>query len=180
MKEPIENILACLSSWNDVKEKKPKVTSGSFNDHTITSQMTLDECYRIITGKSKAEFDEASRKWVEEYKRQEREIQQRIPSMVEEYKEKAKGLIKEGEWEYFCKILPIRCGDLYHGLEIQSMLDIIRVLLNNKDDMAVALDEAHKVFDNQNHSGMSAGLVMRLVQRFSPVFGNEFLERERI
>ena len=24
MKEPIENILACLSNWNDAKEKKPK------------------------------------------------------------------------------------------------------------------------------------------------------------
>ncbi len=157
--------------------KTGDVTSGSFNNYTITSQMTLDKCYRIITGKSMAEFEEAVRKRAEEYERKEKELQERAPAMVEEYKEKAKGLIKDGEWDYFVKILPIRVGDLYHGMEIQSMLDIIRVLLDNKEDEAAALDEAVKVFEDQGHSGCSAGLVIGLVKRFSPVLGEEFVER---
>ncbi|MBR1809623.1 MAG: hypothetical protein IJ776_09600 [Paludibacteraceae bacterium] len=153
------------------------VTSGSFNDHTITSQMTLDKCYQIITGKSKAEFDEDLRKRAEEYKRQEKEHQERVPATVEEYKEKAKGFIKESEWDYFVKILPIRCSDLYHGMEIQSMLDIIRVLMYNKEDTATALEQAEKVFYEQGHSGMSGNLVLNLVKRFSPVLGDEFKKK---
>ena len=157
--------------------KTGDVTCGSFNDHTITSQMTLDKCYRIITGQSKTEFEEAVRKRAEEYERREKELQERVPAMVEEYKEKAKGLIKESEWDYFVKILPVRCSDLYHGFEIQSMLDIIRVLMDNKDDTAAALDKAGKVFEEQGHSGMSASLVLSLVKRFSPVLGDEFKEK---
>ena len=45
---------------------------------------------------------------------------------------------------------------------------------------AAALDEAVKVFNNQGHSGCSAGLVMALVKRFSPVLGEEFVERVKI
>lgn len=157
--------------------KTGDVTSGSFNNHTITSQMTLDKCYKVIVGKSKEEFMDEQRKRKERYEQEERERQQHIPEIVEEYKEKAKGLIKEGEWDYFVKILPIRVGDLYHGMEIQSMLDIIRVLLDNKEDEAAALDEAVKVFEDQGHSGCSASLVMGLVKRFSPVLGEEFVER---
>lgn len=157
--------------------KTGEVISGSFNGHTITSQMTLDKCYKVIVGKSKEEFMDEQRKRQERYEKEEREHQQHIPEKVEEYKEKAKGLIKEGEWDYFVKILPIRVGDLYHGMEIQSMLDIIRVLLDNKEDEAAALDEAVKVFEDQGHSGCSAGLVMGLVKRFSPVLGEEFVER---
>ena len=181
MKEILFNggmdIIRAFQALHEEAIRTGEVISGSFNGHTITSQMTLDKCYRIITGESMAEFEEAVRKRAEEYERKEKELQERFPAMVEEYKEKAKGLIKEGEWDYFVKILPIRVGDLYHGMEIQSMLDIIRVLLDNKEDEAAALDEAVKVFNNQGHSGCSASLVMNLVKRFSPVLGEEFVER---
>lgn len=152
-------------------------TVGEFNGKVLASDMTLDECYMKVTGKTKAEFDAETKRQVEEYERKEREHKEHIPAIVEKYKEEAKGLIKEEEWDYFLKVLPIRVGDLYHGIEIQNMLEIINVLKENKDDERKALDAAGKVFDEQGHSGMSAGLVAQLVRKFSPWFGNEFFEK---
>lgn len=147
---------------------------GEFNGKVIASDMTLDECYVKITGKTKAEHDDECKKQVEEYERQEREHKERIPEIIEEYKQKAKGLVKEEEWDYFLEVLPIRVNDLYRGIEIQSMLDIIQVLKENKDDEAKAIKESRKVFENQGHSGMSACLVAQLVRKFSPWLGEEF------
>lgn len=73
--------------------------------------------------------------------------------------------------EYFKKLLPIRVGDMYHGMEISMLFEIIDILNNG------TMEDAVKKFYDQGHSGMSASLTARLVQRFHKKLGDEFYNK---
>ena len=79
-------------------------------------------------------------------------------------------LFKNYQYKYWDKIVPIRLNDLYHGMELGCCLDITEVLNNNG-----TLDEAKKIIESQDHSGMSYGLVCAMVKEFCSR-GNEFVE----
>lgn len=147
---------------------------GDFNGHTLYSDtVTLDGAYKEIIGKSKAEFDKSQQEWKENYEREEREYKERIPSLTKEWMQKGRETLAEDKWEYWDKIVPIRLNDLYHGMELRCCLDIVEILNNGG-----TLDEAKKMIVNQNHSGMSWGLVCSMVREFCDR-GNEFVEYVR-
>jgi hypothetical protein len=157
----------------DYKEKGI-LTYGEFNGVTLYSDIvTMDVAYKTITGKTKAEFDKAQQEWREDYDRKEREHKESIPSLSEEWMKKGREILTEDKWEYWDKIVPIRLGDLYHGMELGCCLDIVKILNNNG-----TLDEAKMEIENQNHSGMSWGLVCSMVREFCSR-GNEFVEYVR-
>lgn len=88
--------------------------------------------------------------------------------MNEHQKEKVKGLIAKGHeliaqkyWAEYDRIVPIRVDDLYGGMEVSAFLEIIEAYEITKD-----LEECYHVFDKQNHSGWSAGLVARMIYCF--------------
>ncbi|RXZ78096.1 hypothetical protein EBB07_29010 [Paenibacillaceae bacterium] len=147
---------------------------GEFNGAKLFSEtVTLDGAYKEIIGKTKTEFDESQRKWKEDYEQKDKEFKKDIPSLSEEWKKKGRGVLSENKWEYWDKIVPIRLGDLYHGMELGCCLDIVKILNNNG-----SLDEAKRKIENQNHSGMSFGLVCSMVREFSDR-GNEFVNYVR-
>ena len=57
--------------------------------------------------------------------------------------------------------MPIRLGDLYHGMELKCCLDIV-IELNN----GCTLDKAKVIIESQGHSGISFGLVCSMVKYF--------------
>lgn len=147
---------------------------GEFNGVTLYSDtVTMDDAYRVITGKTKAEFDESQQRWREDHKRREKEFKDSIPSLTEEWKNKGKGILTEDRWAYWDRIVPVRLNDLYHGMELGCCLDIVKILNNGG-----SLDEAKKTIEDQNHSGMSFGLVCSMVREFSDR-GNEFVDYVR-
>ena len=143
-----------------------------FNGYELTSDMSLDDAYKLVTGKTKEELDALEEKRYKKYKREEEEHKAKIPQLTEEYIEKAKGIIRDDKHEFWAKCVPIRLDDLYRGMELQSMLDIA-VLLNEEK-----YDEAEKVFLDQGHSGMSAGLMFSMISEFCNN-GEEFVKRVR-
>ena len=144
---------------------------GEFNGHKLYSDtVTMDEAYKEITGKTKAEFDSLQQEWRENYERQKKEHKEKIPSLIEEWMQKGREILIEDKWEYWDKIVPIRLNDLYQGMELGCCLDIVKILNNNG-----TLDEAKKEIENQNHSGMSFGLVCAMVKEFCNR-GQEFVE----
>ena len=70
-------------------------------------------------------------------------------------------MLTEDRWELWDKIVPIRLGDLYRGMELGCSLDIIEIL-NNGGHFSVAEDE----INSQDHSGMSYGLVCNMIREF--------------
>ena len=144
---------------------------GEFNGHKLYSDtVTMDEAYKEITGKTKAEFDSLQQERRENCERQKKEHKEKIPSLSEEWIQKGREVLIEDKWEYWDEIVPIRLNDLYQGMELGCCLDIVKILNNNG-----TLDEAKKEIENQNHSGMSFNLVCSMVKEFCSR-GQEFAE----
>ncbi|WP_137743312.1 hypothetical protein [Robertmurraya siralis] len=147
------------------------VVCGQFNGVTLYSDtVTMDSAYKEITGKTKAEFDKDQQQWKEDYDRRQKEHEERIPELSKVWMEKGRKILSEDKWEFWDEIVPIRLGDIYHGMELGNCLDIIEILNNNG-----SLDEAKEKIENQGHSGMSFSLVCAMVKEFSDR-GNEFVE----
>lgn len=146
-----------------------------FNGEILYSTDTVDESYMNVLGKTKAEFEEEQRKRKEEHDRAEREHQARIPQLTEKYRNEARGLVLDSELEYWDEIVPIRLGDLYHGMELQQVLDCCKIMRDESLVYAARLEKAYDVFMAAGHSGASANLTMSMLARFCP-HGNELAD----
>ena len=71
------------------------------------------------------------------------------------------------------KIVPVRLGDLYRGMELGACLDIVEQL--NK---GCELEKAKTMIEEQGHSGMSFRLVCSMIKAFSDR-GDEFVKYAR-
>ena len=145
-----------------------------FNNNTLYSDVDdLDSAYKKITGKTKFEFDEAERLRNEEFKRQEQEYKDSIPKLTLEWIEKGKKVLDEKHHELWTKIVPIRLGDLYRGMELGNCLEIVEQL--NKGQK---LEKVKPLIEEQGHSGMSFGLVCSMIIEFCDR-GTEFVNYAR-
>lgn len=143
-------------------QKNGELVCGDFNGHTLYSDnVTVDSAYLEILGKTKAEFDRDQEEWKENYRKAEEEHKARIPDLSKQWIEKGHKILDEKYWSEWDKCVPIRLGDLYHGMELQCCLDIVEPLNNGCE-----LKEAVKIMEDQNHSGMSWGLVRAMVRAF--------------
>ena len=141
---------------------------GIFNDHEIRSTDTLDEAYMKIMGKTKGQYDKEMEDWRNDLERKEKEHKDNIPNLVPGYCERARGVILEDQYEYWDKIVPIRLGDLYHGMELDNTLDLCKIMRDESMSYDKRLRKAYKTFMDQGHSGMSAGLVASMLRTFCP------------
>ena len=148
---------------------------GEFNGKMLYSTDTVDEAYKRVLGKTKAEFDDEQRKRKEEYDRAKREHQARIPQLTEHYRKTARGLVLDSELEFWDKIVPIRLGDIYRGMELQNVLDCCKIMRDESLVYAARIEKAYDVFMAEGHSGMSASLTMAMLRRFCPN-GNELAD----
>lgn len=143
-------------------QKSGVFVSTEFNGHTLYSdEVSLNGAYREITGRTYFEAEEENRKWHEKYEQEEREFKEKIPSLVVEWKQKGHEVLERDYWEYWDSIVQIRLEDLYHGMELECCLEIVKELNKN-----CSLDDAKKLINNQSHSGMSYGLVRNMVGQF--------------
>jgi hypothetical protein len=143
----------------------------NFNGEKLYSDVDdEDSAYKKITGKTKAEFDEAQKKRHEEYQEQERKHKEAIPKLTEEWIEKGKAILDEEYMDDWIKCVPIRLGDLYKGMELGATLEIIKEL-----NEGCELPIAKKIIEDQGHSGMSFGLVRNMVYYFCKR-GKEFAD----
>lgn len=144
-------------------KEKGILAYGEFNCTMLYSDtVTLDNAYKEITGKTKAECDKAQQEWKENYDREQKEHKEQIPHLSKMWMEKGREILTSDKWDYWDQIVPVRLGDLYRGMELGCCLNIVEILNNNG-----TLDEAKKEIDSQNHSGMSYGLVRSMVETFS-------------
>ena len=159
-----------------VKELKShnELVCGSFNGHVLYSDIDdLDSAYKKITGKTKLEFDADRKEENDKYKEDERKRKEAIPELTKLWIEKGNAVLDEKYRELWAKCVPIRLGDLYHGMELEMCLDIVLELNNG-----CTLEEAKAIIESQGHSGMSFGLVCSMVRSFCDR-GEEFVNHVR-
>lgn len=143
-------------------KERGELVYGDFNGQKLYSDKDdLDSAYKKITGKTKAEFDEAKRIRHDEYKAEEKRHKEAIPELTKEWIEKGKAILDEKYLDTWNKCVPIRLGDLYRGMELGATLDIVKELNAGCD-----IQKAKDIIYSQGHSGMSFGLVCSMVKSF--------------
>jgi len=159
----VEELLAHKAEGELVKMK--------FNDHMLYSDtVDMDSAYLQITGKTFAEFNKVTEDRMAEYDRRQREHEEKIPALIEQYKAEGRTVIEESKWEQWDEIIPIRLSDLYQGRELGAFMEIATILKNDG-----SLEDAKQAIFDQGHSGTSFHLVRHMVRMFSPR-GEEFSE----
>ena len=161
-------ISSCLEKLKEMSKEEGDVLRCAFNDSYILSSDTIDDAYLRIIGVTKAEHDAYCQKKREEHERREAEFRAKIPELEKEYKAKARGKVLDSELELWDKIVPIRLGDLYHGMELDQTLLVCSIMRDENLTYDERLHKAYKVFMDAGHSGMSAGLTASMIKRFSP------------
>ena len=152
-------------------KEKGKLVCGSFNGHMLYSDtVTMDNAYKEIVGKIKAEFDKQQQSLRENWEKQEKEHKKQIPFKTKMWMEKGREILSEDRWELWDEIVPIRLNDLYRGIELGYCLDIVKILNNNG-----TFDEAEEEIKKQGHSGMSFGLICLMIKAFCDR-GDEFVD----
>ena len=147
---------------------------GSFNGVMLYSDVDdMDSAYQKVTGKTKAEFDEAERVRQEEYEERQRKHREAIPELTKEWVAKGNAVLDECYHKKWAECVPIRLSDLYQGMELGNCLDIVAALNNG-----CTLNEAKALIIDQGHSGMSFGLVCSMVRSFCER-GEEFMTYAR-
>lgn len=169
------DICSCLDELKEAAKECGEDCRMEFNGKYLLSTDTIDEAYLRIVGVTKAEHDAYCQKKKEEYERAEAEHKARIPELTEKYRNEARGLVIDSELECWDKIVPIRLDDLYRGMELRQTLDCCKIMRDESIVFAARLEKAYDMFQQQGHSGMSAGLVMSMLRRFCPD-GNELAD----
>ncbi|MFW6275310.1 MAG: hypothetical protein ACOC2M_01595 [bacterium] len=147
------------SAVKELKEHKGLIC-GSFNGQMLYSDIDdMDSVFKKVTGKTKAEFDADEQKRHEEYEREKREHEARIPELTKEWIEKGNAILDKKYHKLWAKIVPVRLKDLYRGFELGACLDIIKELNNGCE-----LEKAKGIIKEQGHSGMSFGLVCSMIK----------------
>ena len=159
------------AAWNELQKQSEEAKEpcyGTFNGNLIYSTETLDDVYVRIIGETKAEFEMNKRRFREAYERSEREFKKRIPCLTKYYIEKARGIILQEKYEYWKLVVPIRLRDLYHGSELQSTLELCKIMRSDSLSFEARLRKAREAFQHQSHSGGSAAVVCSLLREFCP------------
>lgn len=142
-----------------------------FNGKMLFSDtVTMDSAYLEVTGKSKAGYDQYQIEQHEKYVREEAEHKAKIPELTKEWIAKGHDILDKKYWDFWDEIVPIRLGDLYHGMELGMSLDII-----NRLNEGCSFEEAKEILDNQGHSGMSYGLMCSMLKELCDR-GADFVE----
>ena len=109
-----------------------------------------------------------------DYEKAKKEFQKKIPTLAKKYNALAKGVIADDKLDQWYELVPIRLRDLYHDMELDATLEIIKEL-NKATDSNSHFAEAKNIFDKQGHSGLSGGLVCEMLKMFAPN-GIEFVK----
>jgi len=126
-----------------------------------------------ITGKTKAECDEAERQRQADYEREKKEHEESIPKLTIEWTKKGKEILDKKYHELWGKCVPIRLDDLYRGMELGATLDIVKEL-----NAGCNLEVAKEIIEGQGHSGTSFSLICSMVKSFCDR-GGEFVNYVR-
>ena len=176
---PLEKCVECLQEYN----ARGELAKYEFNGHWLYSDtVTMDSAYLEITGKNKADFDKAQEEFRETIRKEkefaeirkekefaeirkekefaEKTAQNNIPNWIE----RGHKLFSEDKWPEWNKIVPIRANDLYHGMELDNVLQVQEILMSGFDTENFV--KARECMEKQGHSGLSWSLVCALIKKF--------------
>lgn len=78
-------------------EESNKRVEAEFNTYSINSDMSIDDVFLLITDKTYIQWLDYRQKQREEEKRKEEEFQNKLPELIEKYKQEARGLVIDSQ-----------------------------------------------------------------------------------
>lgn len=97
-----------------------------FNGKLLNCDMTLDECYMLVTGMNYKAFHDKLQEMFEESQRKLEEHKANIPELTKKWKKWGKenlSFFKRRKWN---KCVPIRLNDLYQGWELDCFKEFLK------------------------------------------------------
>lgn len=123
-----------------------------FNGVWIYSDMTADEIWKAVTGKTEEEANKERIETIEKIKKENEEFESRALDIIAEYKEKGSKILPSNKLKAWYNIVENSINNyIYHGSDLDATLELFRL----KDDV----NKAREVFRAQGHSGSSGRLV---------------------
>ena len=146
--------------------------NGKFIILEEDENITEDELYKFILGKTKSEQEQANQEWLEEYQRKEREWNEKVPFLIPAYTACLKDVIDE-KYHFLAKKYVSEClNSIYHEYLIKSLIELLEF---SKDK---TFEEIQEKLYEQGHSGMSYSIVINLFKNLSDK-GKEYFEWQK-
>ena len=133
-----------------------------------SSNVTLDDAYIAVMGKTYSEYKDQEIRLFEKWKREDEEYKRDIPRLKKHYLVDSLYLIKPEMVDDWIRLVDARLSDLYKGFDLASAIEIMKAL-----DGGASIETAKNIIDNQGHSGMSYCVVRLVVKQFGQR-GQEF------
>ena len=148
--------------------------SYDFNGHTLYSEgITLDSAYMEILGQTKKEFDAAVEAERQEFLNPKKTKEEEIDEVIQ----RGKLVVetgKEDAWESFVKE---NSDDKLGFSLVKNALEVMEAFEKGK-----SMEEAHKIFDSEGHSGFSASWTLAKIEGFGDkdnLFLQEYINMEK-
>lgn len=153
----IDDVYQALQEY----KKQGQKYQVQFNGKVLNCDMTLDECYILVTGMSYKAFHDKLQEMFEESQRELEEHKAKIPELTKKWKKWGKenlSFFKRIKWN---KCVPIRLNDLYQGWELDCFKEIFDAYKEGKTK-----EEIKDIMNKQGHSGMSHYLECSIISTF--------------
>lgn len=132
-----------------------------FNDRVLNCDMTLDECYILVTGMSYKAFHDKLQEMCEESQKELEEHKVKIPELTERWIKWGEENLSADVQEEWKECVPIRLDDLYQGWELDCFKEFFEAYKTGKSK-----EELKEILQDQGHSGMSYGLMCLMIYSF--------------
>lgn len=134
-----------------------------FNDTILYSDtVTIDSAYLKICGCTKAEWEEKNRIIAEKIKKEREEREKAAIRDIPNKIEIGKKLIYPSRYDDWAEYVKADAEGMYLGGIMKCAIEIMTAIEEGK-----SVEELKEIFDEQGHSGWSAGLTRDTVMRFS-------------
>lgn len=158
-------------NWLLKFQEKGESVFVDFNGHNLYScDVTMDGAYQEVLDMTKAEYDRKKEEWRKENQEreaiEEAEAKAKIPAWIE----KGEAFIYPERMKKWKECVEVRASDIYHGTDLDAAL-----ILMEKLESGASIEEVKEMFDKQDHSGVSAGIIKSIIFHFSKR-GPEFYE----
>lgn len=154
-----------------IRRNKPIKSYVEFNGKVLISEMTLDECYLAIVGKTKSEFEQENAVRIQTYHEEKAAKKHKILIKVIENQVVFNNQFNVNYDDFVSSLISNYHTSIYNLMEYDACLDImldmnkkLNVELKNSRDIKKYIDT---LLDAQNHSGFSYQIVQNLLKRFT-------------
>lgn len=151
----LDEVVAELLKYKKQHKKVYTIFNGV---RLFSDRVNIDSAYEAILGKNREEYYKELKRFEEKAKRKEEERKAIIAKSIERWKNEGRKVIDDEYLDDWDSYVPKSLEGLYNGAELSYSLEIIAALNNG-----LSLKEVNHMFYEQNHSGMSEGIVLSLV-----------------